>query len=388
MKRILHIIPTLAGGGAERQLANLICSSNADEFSHYVCAFKDSEFFAPIIREAGYKVQQINTPGKHPWYSATRKINRIIREYKPDIITTWLYDANIVGRLSHLFNSTIPVICTLHLTDYDSETIHSAGWSPIKVEGLRWIDKLTTKLADPYFTACSNKVKVSHRENLGIVESKIRVIYNGVDPDLLDCAGNAAKLLRQELEIPADGFVYLSVGRLSPQKNYSLLLKTFADVLASIPQAYLVMVGIGPLEQELKELAVSLNVNHRVRFTGRRKDIGACLEMADVFVMPSFFEGHPLALVEAMFKKLPSVVSDIEVLREVITEGENGLLFNLKKPNEMMAAMIKLAQQPKLREKLGNQSFEDAGQQFHIDKITAEWEEFYREVINKNGKQC
>jgi glycosyltransferase involved in cell wall biosynthesis len=140
------------------------------------------------------------------------------------------------------------------------------------------------------------------------------------------------------------------------------------------------------MEQELKDLAISLNINHRVRFLGRREDIGACLEMADVFVMPSLFEGHPLALVEAMFKKLPSVVSNIEVLREVLTDNENGLLFNPSEQKELVAAMIKLFRQPKLRERLGNQALLDAEQRFHIRIIAAEWEDFYRFVMSETRK--
>ena len=387
MKRILHIIPTLTSGGAERQLANIICSTTKNEFSHCVCTFKDSEFFAPVIHEAGYQVYQLDAFGKHPWFSATTKINSIIRNYKPDVITTWLFDASIVGRLNSLLRPSIPLVCTLHLTDYEPETIRAGNWSPTKVEGLRLIDKLTTKLTNPHFSACSNTVKKSYSKKLSIPNSRIKVIYNGVEPELLKCEEQAPRHLRQETEIPADGFIFISVGRLAPQKNYSFLLKSFTQVLATIPQSYLVIVGTGPSEQELKDLAVSLNIDHRVRFLGKRKDVGACLEMADVFVMPSLFEGHPLALVEAMFKKLPSVASNIEVLREVLTDNENGLLFNPNDADALAAAMIKLYRQPELRERLGRQAAEDAERRFHIRIIASEWEEYYRNVISQNNSK-
>ncbi len=290
MKRILHIIPSLAGGGAERQLANITCSTAKNEFSHCVCTFNDSEFFAPVIREAGHQVHQLNTSGKHPWFSATTKINSIIRDYKPDVITTWLFDASVVGRLISLLKPNIPLICSLHLTEYEPESIRAGNWSPTKVEGLRLIDKLTTQLTNPYFTACSNGVKKSFSKRLGIAESKIKVMYNGIEPELLKCDEQAPQRIREEAGVPADAFVFISIGRLAPQKNYPFLLKAFTQVLAAAPQSYLVIVSVGPLEQELKDLAVSLNINHRVRFLGRRRDIGACLEMADVFVMPSLFE--------------------------------------------------------------------------------------------------
>jgi glycosyltransferase involved in cell wall biosynthesis len=167
-------------------------------------------------------------------------------------------------------------------------------------------------------------------------------------------------------------------------KNHALLLRAFPKVLSAVPQAYLTIVGVGVLEQELKNLANSLGIAQRVRFLGRRKDVGACLEMADVFVFPTLIEGHGMALVEAMFKKLPSVASNIEVLREVLTDNENGLLFNPSEPDHLAAAMIKLYHQPELRERLGRQALEDAERRFHIRIIASEWEDYYREVSSSN----
>ncbi len=383
MKRILHIIPSLAGGGAERQLANLVNHTTA-EFSHFVCVFNDAVFFAPPIHASGHKIYELSVSGKHPWFSAASKLRPIINDYKPDIIKTWLFDANIVGRLVQIFNPKIPLITTLHSPDYEPETIRAANWSPLKVEGLRQIDKITARLTKPHFAACSQYVKKSFQRRLNLSDSQIKVIYNGIDPALLECAADEPQQIRRDLEIPKDGFVYVTVGRLDAMKNHALLLRAFPKVLSAVPQAYLTIVGAGVLEQELKALANLLGVAQRVRFLGRRKDVGACLEMADVFVFPTLLEGHPLALVEAMFKKLPSVASNIEVLREVLSDNENGLLFNPNEADALAAAMIKLYCQPELRERLGRQALEDAERRFHIRIIAAEWEDYYRDVISEN----
>lgn len=383
MKRIFHIIPTLGSGGAERQLTNIIRSSNAEEFAHRVCVFRDADFFAPAIIEAGHQIHRLDAAGKHPWISATRKILRLIDAEKPDLIVSWLYDASIVSRIVHFFKPAIPLINTLHLTEYDKETIRAGGWSPLKVEGLRWFDKLSAQLVDPYFTACSVNVKKSYRQTLGIKESRVEVIYNGVDPASLESDEKSVSRLRKELNIPDKAFVYVSVGRLAAQKNYSYLLKAFAQTAAKIPSAILMIVGTGPLESELKKLSESLQISGQVRFLGRREDVGVCLGAADVFLIPSLFEGHPLALVEAMFKKLPSVASDIKVLREVLTDGENGLLVPLDQPEKLTAAMIKLFEQPEFGKKLGEKAFRDAENRFHICKTVAEWEDFYSRVINE-----
>ncbi len=91
-----------------------------------------------------------------------------------------------------------------------------------------------------------------------------------------------------------------------------------------------------------------------------------------------------MALVQAMFKKLPSVASNIGVLREVLTGNENGLLFNPNESDALAAAMIRLHRQPELRQRLGRQAFEDAERRFHIRRIAAEWEDYYRDIISQN----
>lgn len=386
MKRILHIIPTLGGGGAERQLVNLVSNTSADEFDHRVCVFEDADFFAPAIRQVGFEVCELDVRGKHPWLAATRKIFPIMRDYKPDLICTWLYDAGIVGRIVRLRFSGVPLICTLHLTQYEPETIRGGNWSPKRVEVLRRIDWLTNKMTHQHFAACSEEVKYSYCRTLGIDPSDITTIYNGIDPAYLKAEAGAPQLIRREFGISDNDFVYLSVGRLAPQKNYPHLLSVFRRVAETVPHARLVIVGDGGIETELKSLADSLNIAEKVYFLGRRADVGACLEMANVFVMPSLFEGMPLALLEAMFKRLPCIVSKIKVLEEAITNDENGLLIDPKNSDELYEAMVKLYRQPELRERLAEQALEDAERRFHIRTIASQWEGFYDKVLGGKTK--
>ncbi len=383
MKRILHLIPSLSGGGAERQLTNLVCNTSAEKYSHLVCTFKDSEFFAPAIRAAGHEVCELKIGGKHPWISGTSKFRKVARDYQPDIITTWLFDANIIGRLANLRNSKIPLITTLHSPDYEPNTINAAKWSPGRIEGLRYIDRLTARLTEPHFVACSHHVKKSFQKRLKLADSQIRVIYNAADQKLLKSADGDARQIRRELKIPDDGFVYLTIGRIDALKNHELLLRVFPQVLPAVPQAHLVIVGAGVLENELKKLADELAIGDKVHFAGSRKDIGSCLEMADVFVFPTILEGFGMALVEAMFKELPCVASNIEVLREILTHEKSGLLFDPNKPEQLIGMMIKLFRDPEMRRQLGSQAFKEAGRRFDIKTIASEWEDFYRDLTGK-----
>ncbi len=378
--KILHLIPTLSSGGAERQLVNLVGSTRAEKINHVVCVIGEADFFAPSIRQSGGKVIELNISAKRPFFQAAQKFRQIIREEKPDIIHSWLYDANVAARLANLLNSKTPIITSLQLADYEPEAARIGNWNPHKVRVLKAIDKFATILTKPYFAACSEFVKKSYQKHYGIDETRTEVIYNSVNADFLASSENDLKKLREEFGFSSDTFVFLNVGRLDAQKNHRLIFEAFRQVSAELPNAVLLLAGIGGLENELKKAVKDLQIDGKVYFLGRRNDVGALLEFADVFVFPSFFEGLPVALVEAMFKSLPCIASRIEVFEEVITNDENGLLIDPNSPDELKEAMIKLYRRTDLRKMLGENAFQTANTKFNSTETARQWEDFYKKV--------
>jgi glycosyltransferase involved in cell wall biosynthesis len=381
--KVLHLIPTLSGGGAERQLVNLVNSTSKEIVNHVVCVIGEADFFAPDIRNAGCKIIELKIFSKHPFFQAAAKFRKVWREEKPDIIHSWLYDANVSARFANFLNGKTPIVTSLQLADFDPEAARIGNYDRHKVRALRAIDKFTAFVAKPYFVPCSEFVKNSYQRHYGIDENRTRVIYNSVDPKLLAVSEDDLKKTRDEFALPADAFVYLNVGRLDPQKNHKVLFEAFRQVAAEVPNAWLLLAGVGGLENELKKLAEDLGIDEKVRFLGRRNDIGALLELADVFVFPSFFEGLPVALVEAMFKSLPCIASKIEVFEEVITDGETGLLIDPASPRELKEAMIKLHHNADLRKQLGENAFLRVEKNFHADTTARQWEDFYRTVVGE-----
>lgn len=378
--KVLHLIPTLSSGGAERQLANVVRGTSRDAVNHVVCVIGDADFFAPYIREAGYKVIELGIFAKHPFFKAASKLRKIIAEEKPDIIHARLYDASISSRLAQLLGGNIPMITSLELADYEPEIIKIGNWNPRKNRVLKIIDKISALLTKPYFVPCSNFVKNSYQRHYGLDAGKTQVIYNAVDPEVLSASEEDLRKIRQELRLPDDAFIYLNVGRLDPQKNHKVLFEAFRQTLAEIPGAFLLLAGVGHLEKELKNLAENLEISEKVFFLGRRSDVGALLELADVFAFPSLFEGHPVALVEAMFKSLPCIASRIKVFEEVLTEDKTGLLVNPNSAVELKDAMIKLYKNKELRKSLGENAFREAKAKYDISVTARQWENFYQKV--------
>lgn len=381
--KVLHLIPTLSSGGAERQIVNLVNSTSKELVTHVVCVIDEGSFFAPDVRNAGGKVIEFGISAKHPFFTAAFKFRRVIAEEKPDIIQSWLYDANVSSRIARLLYGRTPLITSLCLPDYEPEAIRIAGWNPYKVLGLRLIDKFTATLTSPFFVSCSEFVKSSYKRNFGTNDERMQVIYNSIDPEGLHSYGSP-EALRQEFELPENAFVYLNVGRLDPQKNHKTLFEAFCQLQPEVPNAYLLLAGVGGMEPELKELATSLEIHNRIRFLGRRSDVGALLDFADVFVFPSFFEGFGIALVEAMFKSLPCIASRIEVFEEILQDRETGLMIDPNSPNELKYAMLELYKNTDLRKTLGENGFRCAASKFHAEVIATQWEELYQHILDRS----
>ena len=144
--------------------------------------------------------------------------------------------------------------------------------------------------------------------------------------------------------------------------------------------AYLVFVGEGSQAEPLAQLTRELGLEERVRFLGARTDVGACLEMANVFVFPSLFEGLPLAPIEAMLKSLPCIVTSIEPVLELFADGETGLMVAPGSVDEFAAAMTQLYNDPELRRRLGAHGREKAMDNFDSSTGLHAWEHLYREL--------
>jgi glycosyltransferase involved in cell wall biosynthesis len=380
---ILHVIPTLGRGGAERQLVSLVTNATSNE--HIVCYLREPSDFAEELRSNGHVVIRLDAAGGTKWIKGAARLSKLQRLYHPDIVQTWLLDASISARLSRILGPRVPLVTALQNVDYEPETIRAANWPRMKISTLRWLDQLSANWTTPRFVACSHFVKKSAQEQLGIPESSIEVIYNSVDPETLCCQVGEPQQLRESLAIPPDGVVFLNVGRLDPQKGQEYLLRAFQKVASAAPNAFLVIVGEGPLREHLTTLAEELGITYKVRFSGRRLNVGAFLEMANVFVFPSLFEGLGLALVEAMFTKLPCIVSRIDVLLEVITDQESGLVVAAGSVDELADAMIRLYADPVRRKELGAQAEQIATARFHQQVTIPQWENFYSKIIEESS---
>lgn len=177
--------------------------------------------------------------------------------------------------------------------------------------------------------------------------------------------------------------VIVGAGRMNAQKNFGLLIRSFANVAKDFPEYNLKIFGDGSLIQSHKELAESLGIGNRVEFPGYVNNIGEQIKDASLFVLSSNYEGMPNALMEAMALGLPCISTNCPCggPEFLINDGENGLLVNVNDEEMMTDAIRKVLSHEELAKQMGENASKIC-ETLAPEKIYGQWEEFIMSVIN------
>jgi glycosyltransferase involved in cell wall biosynthesis len=225
--------------------------------------------------------------------------------------------------------------------------------------------------------AVSHAVAERHQSTGAARPQKLRVIPNGIDTGLYRPDAARRERARSETGL-ASRFVWLAAGRLIWKKDYATLLRAFAGQRDSV----LLIAGEGPEDNHLRRLASGLGVD--ARFLGARRDMPALLNAADGLVLSSVVEGLPTVLLEAASSGLPAVATDAGGARECVAEGETGFVVPRSDSDALGAAMSRLASlTPAARARMGQAARALAVERFDMDKVAAEWDRTYRELLER-----
>jgi len=166
----------------------------------------------------------------------------------------------------------------------------------------------------------------------------------------------------------------VTVGRLNEQKNHKLLLSAFSRFSAEKPEYVLDIYGQGPMKDETEDCIRSLGLTGKAFLRGFSSDVHKDIRDAEMFVLSSDYEGLSNALLEAMMMGMPCISTDCAGSDEVLKDGENGLLVPVKDEEALYKAMLSMADDPALRERLG-QAAKETSRSFHIDEVMKQWEQ-------------
>ncbi|MGG1661843.1 glycosyltransferase [Brevibacillus sp. NRS-1366] len=372
--RVLHVIGGGEYGGAEQHILNLVSTFPEEEVEVAVICFYDS-LFASKLREAGISVVTLNQFGRFD-LRLLRALRRAFLSFQPAIIHTHGVKANFFSRLASR-GMNLPLLTTVHSAlryDYAS----ALGYMIVSLM------ERSTRLWNRHYIAISGAISEILRGQ-GVSAADISVIYNGMDLSPYrqnQLRASDRSRLRAEWDIPEDAFLFGTVARFVPVKGLPILLDGFAQFVRDTENApFLVLIGDGSERGILEAKVRELHLENRVRFTGFRQDIPACLHAIDGFVHSSLYEGLGYTIIEAMASEVPVVASNVGGVKEFVFHRETGLVVEPGDPAALAQAMEQLYTSAELRESLVNNALEKVEDSFTIQQMTEKILALYRKLL-------
>jgi glycosyltransferase involved in cell wall biosynthesis len=360
--RICHIITTLVYGGAERLLVNF-GNLHARNHDIHILYLKGEPKLLPEL-DPSIKVHQVPL-GK----GIVPRLRAKVMEIGPDVVHTHLGHADFLG---HVACVGLPVLrfCTMHNVWFKwTWKDHIIFWA---------YALLFATAARRCQVICISQCVADHvRNRLFVPPSRVHVVYNGIPAVTVT---ETRDQLRARLGIQNDRFVVLFVGRLRIQKSVDTLLEAVSAIGPRIPNLLVLLVGEGEEEERLRTMARSLGLDGVVEFRGTTAHPEHYFAAADIFVLPSIFEGLGLVVLEAFRAGIPVVATNIEGPKELITDGTTGLLFPPRHPEALGEALLRLHADPTLCERLGKAGLEGFKDRFTIEKYAICLERLYSEA--------
>jgi sugar transferase (PEP-CTERM/EpsH1 system associated) len=370
--KLLYFITELNIGGAEKVLVHILKHLDRSRFDPAVVSLYGGDGpIADEIRALDVPVTDLGMSAK--WrLDALWRLYRLLRRERPAILHTSLFHANTLGRIVGRL-ARVPIIVTWR------QNVDIGG----RVREL--INRWTTRL-DDRVVAVSRLVRDAEVERARVSPDKVTIIYNCVDTDVYTARGpRAAAQVRKNLGIAPDTLLVGTVGRLHPQKGIADLITAMMQMKLLVPNARLLLVGEGQLRDGLEILAESLCVSDVVVFAGARTDVPQILSALDLFVLPSLWEGLPLALLEAASVGLPVVATAVGGTPEVVMDGVTGLLVPPRDPDALAEAILTLLHDPDLRQRMGQAGQERVREHFSVEQMVKETEGLYQRLLAEKG---
>ena len=365
MPRLLSVIATLDGSGAEKQFALLNAGLKARGWDVHVVALTRGGPYEATLERAGVPLTILRKGLKFDPVCLAR-LRRIVSKFRPDVIHSWMFTANAYARLA---SGGRPVIVGEQCVD---------RWKG------RWQHAVDRRLLGRTAKVVGNsEAVVDFYAERGVPRDLLTVIPNGVEPLEPDPAFRA-ELLRS-LGLPADARPVALVGRLAPQKRPEDHVWAFHLLSQVNPHAVHLIVGDGPLRARCEAQAASFGDTHRCRFLGHRTDAARIIAASDALWLGSAFEGQSNVLMEAMSAGVPPIVSDVPSNTGLIRDGVTGFVVKVDDPLGLCQFADRLLSDDALRGRMGAAGREQMRTEFPIERMIDRNEALYRDVLGESG---
>jgi glycosyltransferase involved in cell wall biosynthesis len=371
--RILVLTKTTALGGAERLLMNALPHLDRERFDYRLAAFDDGGPLARAWRSEGLPVERVPAgKAQLPGLRSVLALRRALSRERIDLVHAHLPLPGALARLA-----TRGLATRVVYTEHNTLDMYRPA--------TRWLNAATYGWQNAV-VAVSERVResaVRHAGHRALVRAQ--VIANGIDPDALDRAAALAPDPRPPA-FSGDAFRVLVPASLELRKGQDLLIDALAALGESrqrvrVAPVHVWLAGEGALRGSLEAQARRLGVAERVHFLGHRSDVFSLMRCADVVALPSRFEGHPLALLEAMALGKAVVVSAVGGVPETVRNGESGLLVARGDVGGLACALERLRADRALGARLAFAAAREVRARYHVRSTVAALEGLYRRCL-------
>jgi glycosyltransferase involved in cell wall biosynthesis len=367
--KVLHIQETIASGGVERTRLSLSKLIDKDIFELKIICTNATEEMLNQFKKENIEVIPIGILKSPLQWSQHKKVQKIIDEYQPHIIHGAVFEGVTMAAVNG-FIKKVPLLIIEETSDPQNRS---------------WRGNLLMKI----FSLVSDVVigvspgVLEYLENtLKIPKNKIRLINNGV---ALPRNISEQEILKNKdlLGICSEDFVVGSVGRMlqDEHKRFSDLIKGFAQFAVAKDNCKLLLVGDGKEIIPYRKLATTLGIENKVIFVGYQEDVTLFYTMMDVFALVSAYEAFGLVVAEAMLNKLPVIATKVGGMKYIVEDSETGFLVEKFNVDEIALAIDKLYLDKVLRNKMGENGYKKAIEEYTEHKYVAEIEKLYNSLM-------
>jgi len=356
--RILHLIPDLGLGGAQRMLTYAAAAMDRDRYQLHVAHWGQPTELQAELERLGIPVLPLDAGGPSLLCLA-RSFGKQVRRLRPDVVHTHLFDADLIGILTA---RALGVRCCC-------STIHS--FSFFAAPRHRWRYRLLLGPLVRRFLAVSRALADFLVHQCRLPASRVRVIPNGVDAARFAPAANAAPRF-------APGPTVGVLTRLDARKGLPYLIQAMAQIRSDLPNARLLIGGDGEDRPALEREARALGLTGRVEFVGAMSESAHFYRQLDLFVLPSLDEAFGLVLLEAMAAGLPVIGTRVGGVPEILEDGQQGLLVAPADSHALAKAIRTLWGDPDRRKRMAEAARQQA-LRFDIGRTAKELQAAYEE---------
>jgi len=371
--RVLHVVDTLGIGGTELGLANVIVRTDR-RIRHIVCCVREGGATADRLQACGVPVTVLGKRSGNDWGLALR-FSRICRAIAPDIVHTrnWgSVDAIVGARLAG-----VPVV--IH-GEHGRDLTDPEGTNRRRNRVRRVLSFFVDRMV-----AVSDQLARWLVDVVGIRESKVAVLKNGVDADQFRIRSERPALRASHGYSPED-VVVGTVGRLDPVKHHAAVLAMLSTLRSAHPQLRVLIAGDGPEREALAQAIERLHLQRSATLLGHCDDVPAVLSMMDVFVLPSLGEGMCNTLLEAMAVGLPVVATRVGGNPELVVDAVTGRLVTAGNAGMFAAAVASYADNESLRQDHGAAGRRRVLEHFRIEQMADRYLKLYESEVGE--KRC